>query len=98
MDNTIANLHMNAAIQPQTSSTRIEKAAAEFESFFTFQMLEHMSAGIKPPEVMGGGHAETIFKSMLNEKVAAEVTKAGGLGVAKVIEDQIKLYQEAQQR
>ena len=65
---------------------------------FIHQMLELMSQGVKTPEVMGGGSAEGIYRSMMNEKIAAEVSRGGGLGVAEAIENQVKRYEEALNR
>lgn len=84
--------------QPNTQGLDAKQVGKEFESLFIHQMLELMSQGVKTPEVMGGGSAEGIFRSMMNEKIAAEVANAGGLGVAEAIENQVKRYQEAQNR
>ena len=77
---------------------KAKEAAREFESFFVFQMLEHMSEGIESPDVYGGGSAENIFRSMMNEKMAAEVSQNSNLGIAEAVEQQIKRYQEVNGR
>lgn len=78
--------------------TAAQKAGKDFEAMFLHQMLELMSQGVKTPEAYGGGSAEGIYRSMMNEKLAAEIANSGGIGVAKAIETQIKIYQEAQNR
>lgn len=78
--------------------SKAQQAAREFESFFLFQMLEHMSAGVDAPDVYGGGSAETTFRSMLNEKLAAEVSQSSNLGIADAVEKQIMRYQESANR
>lgn len=75
--------------------SKAKQAAKEFEAFFVFQMLEHMSAGVKSPDVYGGGSAEDMFRSMLNEKMAAEVSANSPLGIAEAVEKQIQRYQKA---
>lgn len=77
---------------------KAQEAAREFESFFIFQMLEHMSEGIESPDVYGGGSAENMFRSMVNEKMAAEVSENSNLGIAEAVEQQIKRYQEVNER
>lgn len=83
-------------IYKKQPSPQGKSAAKSFEAFFVFQMLEHMGKGIKSPEIGGGGFAEDTFRSMLNEKIAQEVSASGRLGIAEAIEDQIA-RQEAQQ-
>ena len=78
--------------------TAAQKAGKDFEAMFLHQMLEHMSQGVKTPENFGGGSAEGIFRSMMNEKIAQTVADSGGIGVAAAIENQIKIYQEAQNK
>lgn len=84
--------------QPNTQGRNAKQIGTEFESLFIHQMLELMSQGVKTPEVMGGGSAEDIYRSMMNEKIAAEVARGGGLGVAEAIENQVKRYEEALNR
>lgn len=79
-------------------SAQAKESAREFEAFFVYQMLEHMSDGIEAPDVYGGGSAENMFRSMLNEKMANEVSQTSNLGIAEAVEAQIKRYQEANQR
>ena len=78
----------------QQAPAQIQKTAKEFESFFVFQMLEHMSEGIEAPDVYGGGSAENMFRSMLNEKMAAEVSQSSNMGIAEAVEKQIQRYQD----
>lgn len=82
--------------QPQLKAPagQVKETARQFEAFFIHQMLEHMSEGIESPEVYGGGSAENIFRSMLNEKIADEVSHNSNLGIAETIEKQIQRYQD----
>lgn len=102
MDVTTATQFAPRAVQvPKGTNyqpSKAEKVGQEFESMFIHQMLELMSQDVKAPDIYNGGAAEDVFRSMMNEKIADEVTKGGGIGVAKVITDQIKRYEEAQNR
>ena len=62
-----------------------EKAAKEFEAIFIGQFLEQMWAGIDTPEPFGGGHSETVFRSLLNQEIAQKIADRGGLGIADQI-------------
>ena len=52
------------------SDEKARKAAQEFEAVFLTQILETMYAGIDPNPMFGGGNAEKLFRSMINEKTA----------------------------
>lgn len=60
-------------------------AGKEFESFFIGQMLEYMSTDIDPNGTFGGGHAEDVWRSMLNQEYAKEMVKSGSLGIADAV-------------
>lgn len=87
---------INIQQQPVTLNKRPQAAqvAQEFEAFFIFQMLEHMNKDVKSPEIFGNSMGEGMFRSMLNEKMADEIGKNGGLGIAQAVQAQIKRYQE----
>ena len=54
---------------------KAREAAQEFEAVFITQMLESMYSGLEPDPVFGGGNAEKIFRSMINEKTAQNMAK-----------------------
>jgi peptidoglycan hydrolase FlgJ len=57
-------------------------AAENFESFFVGQMLEYMWEGVEVDPMFGGGHAEEMWRSMLNQEYGKHVAKSGGVGIA----------------
>jgi Rod binding domain-containing protein len=70
------------------------KAGEEFESMFLGQMLSHMFAGIETNEMFGGGHGETMMRSMLVDEYAKEMSRAGGIGIADAVTREILKVQE----
>ena len=70
------------------------KAGEEFESMFLGQMLSHMFSGIETNEMFGGGHGETMMRSMLVDEYAKEMTRAGGIGIADAVTRGILKIQE----
>lgn len=62
-----------------------KKTAAEFESFFLGQMLEYMNTDIDGQGMFGGGHAEDVWRSMLNQEYGKEIAKSSSLGVADAV-------------
>lgn len=73
----------------QTDSA-VSKAAGKsdpyktFEAFVLRQFVEKMMPD-KAKSVFGKGNAGGIWKSMLAEQIGAEISKAGGLGIAKIL-------------
>lgn len=72
------------------------KTAEDFEAFFLTQMFEVMSAGVKTDGPMGGGQAESKWRSFLNDEYGREMSKGRGIGIASMVYDQMIKMQEAQ--
>ena len=62
-----------------------EKTAQDFESFFVGQMLEYMWEGVEVDPMFGGGHAEEMWRSMLNQEYGKHIAKSGGVGIASQV-------------
>lgn len=60
----------------------IRQKAEEFESVFLAQMLRHMTSGMATDGVVGGGHAEKIYREMLMDEIGNTVSRKGGIGIA----------------
>ena len=71
-----------------------KKTATEFEAMFATQMLESIYAGIKPDSTFGGGNAETMFRTMLNQEYGKAIARSGSLGIASSIQAEIIRMQE----
>ena len=56
----------------------------KFESLVLQQFVEQMMPK-KADHVFGKGNAGGIWKSMFAEQIAAQIAKAGGIGIAKMI-------------
>jgi flagellar protein FlgJ len=73
----------------------VRTTAESFESFFVGQMLEYMTEGMKPDEEFGGGHAEEMWRSMMNQEYGKQIVKSGGLGIAnQVMASMLKAQEE----
>ncbi len=83
------------AAQRGGSEARMRETAESFEAVFISQMLENMSAGLKPDETFGGGQAEGMHRSMLNEEYGKQIVKRGGIGVSEAIFREMLRMQEA---
>jgi flagellar protein FlgJ len=72
-----------------------DRVAREFEAMFLSNMLQPVFAGIKSSKgFFGGGHAEDAFQAMLVDEYGKVMAKAGGVGIAQMVRDQILKLQE----
>lgn len=67
-----------------------KKVSQDFEALFVGMMMKSMRATVGKDNLTGGGHGEDAYQSMLDQEYAAvAVKRAGGLGLAKMIEKDI---------
>lgn len=77
-----------------SDAAKARQTAEDFEAVFIAQMLEPMFQGIKTDGPFGGGHSETMFRSMQNEQISKEIARSGGVGIADAVYRQILELQE----
>ena len=69
--------------------TKVREAAEKFETQFLSQMLQNMFAGVDTNGPFGGGFGEEMFRSLMTEAMAKQMTRAGGVGVADTVQREI---------
>ncbi|MDX2145629.1 MAG: rod-binding protein [Rhodospirillaceae bacterium] len=79
----------------QLDPKKAKEAAENFESFFLSQALEQMWQGVEVDPMFGGGHAEEMWRSMLNQEYGKHIVKSGGLGIANQVMNEMLKAQEA---
>lgn len=91
----LASAPLSGAGTPAAHGINAARATAvEFEAMFLSQLLEHMTAGLKTDGPFGGGHAETVYRSMQNQEFAKAIVRAGGVGIADAVQREILKLQE----
>jgi Rod binding domain-containing protein len=85
-----------AEIPAASQKEQMEKAAAEFEGFFVYQMLEQTQPEVDLDSEFMGGNVEQTFRPFLNQYLAEEMVEAGGFGLKENIIKQMEKYQEVQ--
>ena len=68
---------------------KAKTAAQTFESQFLSQMIGQMFEGIQTDGPFGGGFGEEMFRSMMTDAMAKQMTQAGGVGVSDVVQREI---------
>ncbi|MEX2649237.1 MAG: rod-binding protein [Alphaproteobacteria bacterium] len=82
------------AVRATGSPDAARETAEDFESFFLWQVLESMFAGVPTDGPFGGGHAEQVYRSLLTQEFARAVGRAGGIGIADAVQREILKLQE----
>ncbi|MEA1014148.1 rod-binding protein [Sphingosinicella sp. LY1275] len=73
---------------PQRESAA-QATAREFEAVFLGQMAKIMMETVEIGDQFSGGHGEEMFRGVLAEKLGAEMARAGGVGIAPAVMEQI---------
>ena len=63
----------------------IKETAKKFEASFLGIMLQQMFEGVETSAPFGGGPGEAMFKSFMTEAMAKKMTDAGGVGISRVV-------------
>lgn len=83
--------------KPTTSFERKARETAEsFEAVFLSQILKSMSIGLKSDGPFGGGHSEEIFQDVMNEEIAKQIARNGGVGLSDAVYREILKTQEVE--
>ncbi len=72
------------------------KVAREFEAVFISEMMRPMFEGLEVDPMFGGGRGEEVFKGMLIDEYGKGMARAGGIGLADHIKQQLIHLQESQ--
>lgn len=87
--------HLVAPQQPSHTDNqnidlkKIKETARDFESFFLGQIIESMFEGIEEDSLFGGGFAEGIYRSMLNQEFAKAMSQQSPIRIADQIEQEL---------
>lgn len=74
----------------------LKKVSQEFESIFLGYMLKQMRKTVPPDPLFGDSTAKGIFYDMHDDEMAKELSKAGGIGLAVILYNQLSKNSEIQ--
>lgn len=75
---------------PKTGEEALKIVAQEFESLFIAAMLKQMRSATLESKLLGGDRATKMYREMHDEAMAQEMSVSGGIGLARVIYDQLR--------
>jgi flagellar protein FlgJ len=68
---------------------KLKKACADFESIFIYNMLQKMRSTVPKSGLLEGMQGKDTYNSMVDQKVAEDLAGSGGMGLQKMLFDQI---------
>lgn len=74
---------------------QLEQVTREFESIFLSYMIKQMRKTIPEDALFGNSIAKDIFYDMYNDAISMELSKAGGIGLASILYNQLAKIEEA---
>jgi flagellar protein FlgJ len=78
------------ASQKDADYQKLVKVSRDFESIFLGYLLKSMRDTVPKSEFLGHSRESELFGSMRDEELAKNLSKAGGIGLAKLMVDQLK--------
>ena len=90
MDNRIVSGPVLTGLHKAARDTRLKRACAEFESIFITYILKSMRKTILEDGLLGNSNESKIFNAMFDEKLAQGIAKSGGIGLGKMLFEQVK--------
>jgi len=72
---------------------KARNAAEDFETVFINTMFQQMFTGVDGEGPFGGSGALKVWRSFLTDQYAKTFTKAGGLGIAAHVYDELLKHQ-----
>ena len=63
----------------------VKKAATQFEALLVHQMMKSMWKTVHSEGLLTGSREEELYRDMLNEAIAGDISKGQGIGIKEII-------------
>jgi flagellar protein FlgJ len=81
----------NNAKERLEKERKLKKVCADFESIFIYHMLKKMRSTVPSSGLVNGMTGKDTYQMMMDQKVSEELSNKGGLGLQKMLSNQIKM-------
>lgn len=75
---------------------KLLKACQDFEAYFVYQMFKEMDKTVSDAGLVPKGKGEEMFKNMMYQEVANTVASGKGMGISKMMYEQVSRTYAAQ--
>jgi len=76
---------------------KLKKACQDFETIFLHHMIKTMRSSIPEGGLIEAGAGEKVFRDMLDETWANRLSERGGVGIARMLYEDMKKHPERSQ-
>ncbi len=73
-----------------SGSLQLKETCAEFESLLLNHIMKSMRSTVPGNEFFGGSHGGEIVRSMFDESLSSQMASGGGIGLGRVLFEQLK--------
>ena len=80
----------STAGDPARSDAELKSASEQFEALLLNLMIKEMRATVPESVLFNNSMAEEMFTGMLDEQMAVKMAASGGIGLSRLIFDQLK--------
>ena len=95
--NPLATTYALQADLALDESARERVALKELEQYFVFTLLQEMRKSIPKNGLFDGGFEARIRDQMMDDALSAAVAESGQLGIARMVEEQLRIADLQQQ-
>jgi soluble lytic murein transglycosylase-like protein len=81
----------------EADTQRVRGACKDFESIFIYQLLSSIRRAFKTDDDSDSGFGSDLFRSMMDEQLSIAIAKAGGIGLADILEKGLGLVDSARE-
>ena len=85
------------AVDPKEAA-KLKDTCNQFEALFLYQIMEKARQALPKSDLTGNPMGEDLFKGMLNQELAGKMAQAGGMGLSKMLYDQLSKALPADER
>ena len=85
----ITNTQSVPGSQKDVLNSRLKSACTEFESIFITYMLKSMRNTLVEDGLFGKSNEAKIVKSMFDEKLAIGIARGGGIGLGRILFEEL---------
>jgi Rod binding domain-containing protein len=75
---------------PRTEDEALRRLSEEFETVFIGELLKEMRNTSLESGLLGNSRAGRIYREMFDDTLAGEMAGSGGLGIGKMVYDELK--------
>jgi len=86
---TPINQSLSLPAKEAPAAIRLRKTCAEFESLFIAYLMKSMRTTSSDSSFFGSKNSADIVKSMFDENVSKEIAKGGGIGLGRILFEQL---------